>query len=183
MDPDTLGFDIQDTQAYAAFTEDSPSLLMTATTVPDLQGKSYMAFKLTAQDWTKIELMKDVLQEPANAQQTFSATHEPTVWRTIPVLEFLQETWENMAESLKFSSVSSSIHLGINNLHKWYCKVDNTDTYFICLVLDPTYKLAYAKDKWEARYYNAGTMEWLPHPLLLQMQYQFERVQNVNLTP
>lgn len=60
--------------------------------VPNLRGKSYATFKISPQEWGKMELMREVLQEPANAQQTFSATREPTVWRTIPVFEYLQET-------------------------------------------------------------------------------------------
>lgn len=74
-------------------------------------------------------------QEPADAQQTFSATLEPTVWRTIPVLEYLQETWENMAGSSTFDSLSACIMSGLDNLRKWYRKTDDTDVYFICLVM------------------------------------------------
>jgi hypothetical protein len=72
-------------------------------------------------------------KEPAEAQQSFSATREPTVWRTIPVLEYLQETLQNMAGSSKFSSLSTAIEAGIENLRKWYGKTDDTDVYFICL--------------------------------------------------
>ena len=73
------------------------------------------------------------MKEPANAQQSFSATCEPTVWRTIPVLEYLQETWQNMARSSKFDSLTWAIDAGLDNLCKWYRKVDDTDVYFICL--------------------------------------------------
>ncbi|KAG1747879.1 uncharacterized protein EDB91DRAFT_1263073 [Suillus paluster] len=45
--------------------------------VQNLQGKSYGAFKLSAEEWKKLELMHDMLQEPANAQQSFSATRDP----------------------------------------------------------------------------------------------------------
>ncbi|KAG2341707.1 hypothetical protein BDR05DRAFT_834915, partial [Suillus weaverae] len=96
--------------------------------VPNLQGKSYGAFKLSAKEWKKLELMHDVLQEPANAQQSFSATREPTVWHAIPVLEFLQQTWQNMAKSSKFADFSTTIESGIDNLHKWYHKIDETDS-------------------------------------------------------
>ncbi|KAG1798503.1 uncharacterized protein HD556DRAFT_1305965 [Suillus plorans] len=107
--------------------------------VPNLQGKTYSAFKLTQQEWAKLELIRDVLQhytaqEPANAQQTFSATREPTVWCTIPVLEYLQETWEHMAGTSTFDVLSASVTSGLDNLAKWYCKTNDTDVYFICLV-------------------------------------------------
>lgn len=72
-------------------------------------------------------------QEPANAQQSFSTTRYPSAYRTIPVLEFLQETWENMAHALKFAEVSDAIGRGLANLKKWYRKVDETNAYFICL--------------------------------------------------
>src|SRR5580658_3890430 len=74
-----------------------------------------------------------VVQEPANAQQTFSSSRFPTVWRTIPVLEFLQEAWENMASNEKFQVLQAPIEAGLENLRKWYRKVDETDAYFICL--------------------------------------------------
>ncbi|KAG1827950.1 ribonuclease H-like domain-containing protein [Suillus subalutaceus] len=124
--------------------------------VPNLQGKSYGAFKLSAEEWKKLELMHDVLQEPANAQQSFSATREPTVWRAIPVLEYLQQTWQNMAGSSKFDDFSSAINSGLDNIRKWYHKIDETDVYFVCLVLDPNYKVAYAKGKWEPHDFDEG---------------------------
>lgn len=57
----------------------------------------------------------------------------PTLGRTIPVLEFLQESWDNMARHEKFSNVSDAISAGMENLNKWYRKVDDTDAYFIAL--------------------------------------------------
>jgi len=72
-------------------------------------------------------------QEPANAQQLFSVTCEPMVWHAIPVLEFLQQTWQNMARSSKFADFSTTIDSGTDNLRKWYHKIDEIDVYFICL--------------------------------------------------
>ena len=72
-------------------------------------------------------------KEPLEAHQSFSSSQSPTVWHTIPVLECLQETWENMAKHPKFSEISDTIHAGLGNLGKWYKKTDNTDVYFICL--------------------------------------------------
>jgi hypothetical protein len=67
------------------------------------------------------------------AKQTFSSARAPTVLRTIPVLEFLLQSWENMAELPKFSEVEHAIRKGLENINKWYRKVNNTDAYFICL--------------------------------------------------
>lgn len=101
--------------------------------VPNLKGKLYADFRLSAPEWAELELMREVLQEPADAQQSFSATREPTVWRTIPVLECLQETLQNMAGASKFNRFSTAIEAGVINLRKWYGKTDDTDAYFICL--------------------------------------------------
>lgn len=120
-----------------------------------------------------------IAKEPASAKQTFSSSKEPSAFRTIPVLEYLKETWGNMANHPKFSEVKNSIHKGIENLDKWYNKVNDTDAYFICLrmclrnfipitrdlltlwftVLDPNVKNAYALDKWDAESYAAGMVQ------------------------
>lgn len=118
--------------------------------VPNLKGKSYSDFRLQKSDWARIVLMHEVLQvcsqliscslysllsnqEPATAKQTFSSAKEPTVWRTIPVLEFLLQSWENMAELPKYYEVEHAIRKGLENIDKWYRKVNDTDAYFICL--------------------------------------------------
>ncbi|KAF8810839.1 hypothetical protein BYT27DRAFT_7039238, partial [Phlegmacium glaucopus] len=61
-----------------------------------------------------------------------------------------------MAQHPKFSEVEGPIYKGIENLDKWYNKVNDTDAYFICLFLDPNIKNAYALDKWDAKSYTAG---------------------------
>jgi hypothetical protein len=119
--------------------------------VPDLTGKSYSDFKLNKKDWDKIALVHEVLQvrnilycgylfslmfviqEPAAALQSFSSSRDPTVWRTIPILEYLQESWESKARLPKFKEIEPAIRAGLDNLGKWYCKTDETDVYFICL--------------------------------------------------
>ena len=58
---------------------------------------------------------------------------EPVVWQTIPVLEFLQQTWDSMANTLRFHELMNIIYGGLENLQKWYNKTDDTDMYFICL--------------------------------------------------
>src|SRR5207244_4232779 len=110
---------------------------------------------------------------PATAQESFSKSREPTVWRTIPVLEFLQQSWENMANNARFSDLESAIHAGLANLSKWYHKIDDTNVYFICLgklsllavasnlmplllALDPNSKVEYMKQKWEEEFFEAG---------------------------
>ena len=119
------------------------------------------------------------MKEPASAKQTFSSSKEPSAFRMIPVLEYLKETWGNMPNHPKFSEVENWIHKGIENLDKWYNKVNDTDAFFICLhmcfcnfipiirdlltllftVLDPNVKNAYALNKWDAESYTAGMVQ------------------------
>ncbi|OJA10178.1 hypothetical protein AZE42_01837 [Rhizopogon vesiculosus] len=75
------------------------------------------------------------------ARSSFSSSKDPTVWRAIPVLEFLQQSWQNMAADEKFSSIAYGLQADLENFGKWSRKTDETDVYFICLVLDPNYKL------------------------------------------
>jgi len=75
----------------------------------------------------------DYQQEPVTAQQSFSTSHDPAVWRTIPVLKFLQWMWGTMANTPRFDDLIDVIGYGLENMHKWYCKTKDTDTYFICL--------------------------------------------------
>ena len=72
-------------------------------------------------------------QEPASAQQSFSKSQEPAVWRAIPVLEYLEEKWETFVNDPQFDKLSEAIHGGLENIRKWYQKTDDSDTYFICL--------------------------------------------------
>ena len=104
-------------------------------------------------------------------KQSFSSSKEPSTFCTIPVLEYLQESWGNMANHPKFAEVEGPLHKGIENLEKWYHKVNDTNAYFICLgvlalsvvlninrlaVLDPNVKNPYAQDKWDEESYSAG---------------------------
>ncbi|KAF8805040.1 hypothetical protein BYT27DRAFT_7105690, partial [Phlegmacium glaucopus] len=56
----------------------------------------------------------------------------------------------------KLELMHEVLKVWIENLDKWYNKVNDTDAYFICLFLDPNIKNAYALDKWDAKSYTAG---------------------------
>ena len=73
------------------------------------------------------------LPEPAEAQQTFSRVADPTVYRTLPVLEYLQEQWMSMANATRFASITPTIQAGLDNLNKWYNKTEHTDIHIMCL--------------------------------------------------
>ena len=71
-------------------------------------------------------------------QQTFSNKWTPTVWCIIPTLEFLIKWWESMVEQPRFYDIKKAITQGVQNMKKWYYKVDNTlAAYFICLGVLP----------------------------------------------
>lgn len=72
-------------------------------------------------------------QEPAKIQQSFSSARFPTVWRTLPLLEFLQQSRRNMAAIDGFADMKDSMNCGWENLEKWCRKANDTDVYFICL--------------------------------------------------
>ncbi|OAX34085.1 hypothetical protein K503DRAFT_803874 [Rhizopogon vinicolor AM-OR11-026] len=86
----------------------------------------------------------------------FSSSRDPSVWCTIPVLEFLQKTWENMAALPQFSKVRYAIQKALDNVAKWYDKMKDTNTYFICLALNPNVKVTYAEHQWDKNLFNIG---------------------------
>ncbi|KAG2737443.1 hypothetical protein P692DRAFT_201733213, partial [Suillus brevipes Sb2] len=76
--------------------------------------------------------------------------------KTYSAFKLTQHEWLNMAGTSKFDSLSTSITSGLDNVSKWYRKTNDTDVYFVCLALDPNYKVAYAKAKWASRDFDDG---------------------------
>ncbi|GLB42145.1 putative hAT family C-terminal dimerisation region [Lyophyllum shimeji] len=124
--------------------------------VPNLKNKKYADYKISPEEWDMLELIREVLQEPRDAQAQFSSETMPTVARTLPILECLQERWENFADLFKFARVKAAIMKGLEKIRKWYTKTDDSDMYFICLALDPSIKVEYCKNKWDKKYFDAG---------------------------
>ncbi|KAG1843931.1 hypothetical protein DFJ58DRAFT_844168 [Suillus subalutaceus] len=85
-------------------------------------------------EWEKLELMHDVLQ-------------------SLSISKKLGKTWLILQSSMIFSTAIKS---GLDNICKWYHKINETDVYFICLALNPNYKVAYVKGKWEPRDFDEG---------------------------
>jgi hypothetical protein len=125
--------------------------------VPNLKfPKSYGMFKLSESEWRLLELIRDGLKEPALSCQSFSRASRPTVYRAFPVLEFMQQKWENMVKTPKYAQIAPALEAGLKNLRKWYRILDESSIYFICLVLDPRLKMAYFQTHWEEEYLDAG---------------------------
>jgi hypothetical protein len=76
----------------------------------------------------------------------------------------------------KLEPVRGAIEKGLEKLRKWYMRIDESDTYFICLgmhcfiikkplqhyliyflALHPSIKLDYCKTNWDKDFFKAGT--------------------------
>jgi hypothetical protein len=90
------------------------------------------------------------------ACQSFSSATHPTIARTFPTLELMQEKWEKLLESPKHEPMYEGLNRGLDNLRKWYRLGDNTDIYFVSLVLDPGIKMEYFNTHWEKKYVERG---------------------------
>ncbi|KAJ6522148.1 hypothetical protein B0H19DRAFT_1277472 [Mycena capillaripes] len=103
-----------------------------------------------------LALVKQIRVSP-QAQAFFKKiSSNPTVWRTLPLLEALAETLGNMAATTKFEDMRDSINAGLENLEKWYGKTDDIDVYLFCLALDPNIKTAYAEESWNSVAFAEG---------------------------
>ncbi|KAG6903521.1 hypothetical protein DXG01_000457, partial [Tephrocybe rancida] len=94
--------------------------------------------------------------EPRDAQTQFSSEKFPTVSKTLPILEYLIERWDNFARLPKFAKIAYAIRKGLEKIQKWYNKTDDSNMYFICLGLEPSIKLEYCKAKWDEDDYEKG---------------------------
>jgi hypothetical protein len=125
--------------------------------VPNLKHpKTYSMFKLTEGEWRLLELIRNGLREPALSCQSFSHATRPTVYHAFPVIESMQQKWERMAKSTKYTQIAPALESGLENLCKWYRALDDSNIYFICLVLDPRVKMAYFETHWEHQYLEDG---------------------------
>ena len=125
--------------------------------VPDLKfPKTYSMFRLSEGEWRLLELIRDGLKEPALACQSFSHATRPTAYRAFPVIESMQQKWERMVKNPRYQRIALALQAGLDNLCKWYRALDDSNLYFICLVLDPRLKMAYFERHWEVKYLDAG---------------------------
>ncbi|KIJ51774.1 hypothetical protein M422DRAFT_244123 [Sphaerobolus stellatus SS14] len=127
--------------------------------VPKLRKKRYINFKLSRAEWTMIELMQEVLAEPFSATQSFSNAGQPSLSFGLLTLEYLQYVWENFVKLPKFKLVKVALEAGLKNLNKWYKCTDNSNAYFICLVLDLSSKLAYVEEHWDHKWLKLGKIQ------------------------
>lgn len=117
--------------------------------VPKLKRKKYSDFKISLDEWEMLSLIHEVLkvpsylsykfdvsyilQETREAQSSFSSQGTPTAWKTIPILELLQDHWETFAALPKFRRLRNAIEKGLAKLRKYYALIDQSNVYFITL--------------------------------------------------
>ena len=100
----------------------------------------------------------------------------PTCHKVFPLLKQLQTEWETLCDDDKYFPVKHALDAGLENMAKWYWKMDDTSIYFIshgiafpffmiliCFdqnvtVLDPTCKLSYLNIAWEPEFIETGMM-------------------------
>uniref|UniRef100_A0A8H7XSR6 Uncharacterized protein n=1 Tax=Psilocybe cubensis TaxID=181762 RepID=A0A8H7XSR6_PSICU len=114
--------------------------------IPKLKNKKYADFYLTEHEWDLLQLMKEVLEHPHAVQSEFSSETQTTLWKTIPMLECLQDSWENLLKISQFAPIHAAIQKDLDKLCKWYLTIDE--------ILQPDIKLAYCKKMWDEEYYD-----------------------------
>ncbi|KAG1819092.1 uncharacterized protein BJ212DRAFT_1235576, partial [Suillus subaureus] len=57
--------------------------------------------------------------------------------------------WRSMADDLQYLPIADAIEARLKNVDKYFKKTSQLNVYFICLVLDPNYKLAYVEGQWD----------------------------------
>ncbi|KAG2050412.1 hypothetical protein BDR06DRAFT_850715, partial [Suillus hirtellus] len=60
-----------------------------------------------------------------------------------------QSNWKHLGLVHQYALIADAIKQGLKNVDKYYKKTSDSDVYFICLILDPNYKLAYVEDQWD----------------------------------
>jgi hypothetical protein len=64
----------------------------------------------------------------------------------------VQDRWEKNLKHTAYAPLKLAINAGLENVRKWYRKMDDTDAYIIAMALNPVVKLVYIKLAWDAKY-------------------------------
>ena len=103
-----------------------------STQVPNLQRKMYADFRLTQNEWARLDLLRQILKHPALAQQQFSSERVPMVSKVFPIVKFLLSALEAAQKDEAFDDIRDAIAAGVSNLEKWYRKLDTCHVYAVC---------------------------------------------------
>ena len=75
------------------------------------------------------------MQDSNDIQQYFSSERLPTLWRTLPILEELQTSWEEKKDSFQFALYEAAIDDGLSKLRKYYSRMDSRPAFILALCL------------------------------------------------
>ena len=89
-----------------------------STQVPNLQRKMYADFRLTQNEWARLDLLRQILKHPALAQQQFSSERVPMVSKVFPIVKFLLSALEAAQKDEAFDDIRDAIAAGVSNLEK-----------------------------------------------------------------
>ena len=103
-----------------------------STQVPNLQRKMYANFRLTQNEWARLDLLRQILKHPTLAQQQFSSERVPMVSKVFPIVEFLLSVLEAVQKDEVFDDIHDAIAAGVSNLKKWYRKLNACHVYAVC---------------------------------------------------
>ncbi|KIJ38581.1 hypothetical protein M422DRAFT_258691 [Sphaerobolus stellatus SS14] len=106
-------------------------------------------YKLTAAGWQKIELLHKILGKVHDRQQLLSAEQYPTLFESIPVIEYLQSQWEQLQDKYDdILGVHEVIKAGLHKLAIYYLKMEATNAYGNAMILTPYIKMKYLNKWW-----------------------------------
>jgi hypothetical protein len=69
----------------------------------------------------------------------------------------IQDKWEKHRANPAFRQLHSAIEAGLQNIRKWYRRMDDTDVYILAMVLNPVLKMNFIKATWEPYYVKLAT--------------------------
>ncbi|KAI1795273.1 ribonuclease H-like domain-containing protein, partial [Ganoderma leucocontextum] len=129
----------------------------------------WSVFRLEKEDWDRVKLCVEILEDADKYHQMFSSDKAPTLHRVIPALEALCTKWEKKLADPKYAVFHPALRAGLKKLNKYYAKLDNSDVYILALLLHPYYKLRYIEKKWggeaeqqdEIAAGNADAINWI----------------------
>ncbi|KAI1782028.1 hypothetical protein LXA43DRAFT_907023 [Ganoderma leucocontextum] len=129
------------------------------------------AFRLEQEDWARVKLCIDILEDADKYHQVFSSDKVPTLHRVIPAMESLCTRWEKKLADPKYTIFHPALRNSLDKLNKYYTKLDNSDAYVLSMLLHPYYKLRYIEKKWggeaeqqaEIAAGNADATNWTAH--------------------
>jgi hypothetical protein len=92
------------------------------------------------------------MQDPALAAQSFSLEGARCLYCATSALEMIQDKWEKKLGNPRYQSLWPAVEAGLNNIRKWYKRMDDTDVYILAMALNPVIKFAYIRTAWDPEY-------------------------------